>query len=89
MERRNVEGKIMDHFNEQNTEGFSRADMDLMNRAYDKLMPAYDDPEDTLMREQVSSSLGDCIANAHREGITEQELLARVATRMGYEGEIS
>lgn len=62
-------------WNMQNTEGFTQAQLDIINAVIERLMAGSEDLE--------SYSINDAINNEWRDGISKDELYAATAKRLG------
>lgn len=62
-------------WNENNTEGFTQAELDSINSVLVRLMAISDGIDE--------SNLNDAIASEYREGLTEAELFEAVVKRLG------
>lgn len=72
----------MRYFTEQNTDGFSHAQLEVLNVAFEEAWGALKGA--TAADDDSRSSLGDAINNAWVEGITFETLAETALTRMGF-----
>jgi len=73
----------MENFTADNTEGFTSAELGVMNAAFDNVWDQLADADDEDQNYQLKCSLSDAFNNAWIPGATVPDLVASVGLRLG------